>query len=252
MQCKILIYNLILDCPSQTCLSDRSRLQIPPRAPPLGCWSEIFHSVFPFHRQHKNWSHRCVLLMTWLLSLLSTWLSFQIVTSCASMDHCVPGWRQCGKAQDQARWKLVPLIEPLKGENDFSEDSQKEAKDLSVVFCPSPDQLFSRISPLLQSTTIRQTVHLEKYGNHYLALLSISGIFDISPQQPHPLKDEYRCGKYTYKRCALAPQLCLWTVIFPLKLSFLYIREGVKKNGFLGLCPRHRTPPTHRACLGLH
>ena len=182
--------------------------------------------------------------MTWLLSLLSTWLSFQIVTSCASMDHCVPGWRQCGKAQDQARWKLVPLIESLKGENDFSEDSQKEAKDLSMVFCPSPDQLFSRISPLLQSTTIRQTVHLEKYGNHYLALLSISGIFDISPQQPHPLKDEYRCGKYTYKRCALAPQLCLWTVIFPLKLSFLYIREGVKKNGFFGTLSQ-TSAPTH-------
>ena len=170
--------------------------------------------------------------MTWLLSLLSTWLSFQIVTSCASMDHCVPGWRQCGKAQDQARWKLVPLLEPLKGENDFSEDSQKEAKDLSVVFCPSPDQLFSRISPLLQSTTIRQTVHLEKYGNHYLALLSISGIFDIAPQQPHPLKDEYRCGKYTYKRCALAPQLCLWTVIFPLKLSFLCIKGRCQKTRF--------------------
>ena len=23
------------------------------------------------------------------------------------------------------------------------------------------------------------------------------------------------------------------------------IREGVKKNVFLGLCPKHRTPPTH-------
>ena len=32
------------------------------------------------------------------------------------------------------------------------------------------------------------------------------------------------------------------------------IREGVKKNNrfFLGLCPKHRTPPTHRARLGLH
>ena len=29
------------------------------------------------------------------------------------------------------------------------------------------------------------------------------------------------------------------------------IREGVKKNPFfLGLCPKHRTPPTHRARLG--
>ena len=25
-----------------------------------------------------------------------------------------------------------------------------------------------------------------------------------------------------------------------------------KKTFFLGLCPKHRTPPTHRACLGLH
>ena len=31
------------------------------------------------------------------------------------------------------------------------------------------------------------------------------------------------------------------------------IREGVKKIlFFLGLCPKHRTPPTHRARLGLH
>ena len=32
------------------------------------------------------------------------------------------------------------------------------------------------------------------------------------------------------------------------------IREGVKKKNrfFLGLCPKHRTPPTHRARLGLH
>ena len=33
----------------------------------------------------------------------------------------------------------------------------------------------------------------------------------------------------------------------------LVIREGVKKNRiYLGLCPKHRTPPTHRARLGLH
>ena len=32
-----------------------------------------------------------------------------------------------------------------------------------------------------------------------------------------------------------------------------YLREGVKKkNIYLGLCPKHRTPPTHRARLGLH
>ena len=30
------------------------------------------------------------------------------------------------------------------------------------------------------------------------------------------------------------------------------LREGVKKTFFLGLCPKHRTPPTHRARLGLH
>ena len=31
------------------------------------------------------------------------------------------------------------------------------------------------------------------------------------------------------------------------------VREGVKKNRiYLGLCPKHRTPPTHRARLGLH
>ena len=31
------------------------------------------------------------------------------------------------------------------------------------------------------------------------------------------------------------------------------LREGVKKTRiYLGLCPKHRTPPTHRARLGLH
>ena len=31
------------------------------------------------------------------------------------------------------------------------------------------------------------------------------------------------------------------------------LREGVKKIlFFLGLCPKHRTPPTHRTRLGLH
>ena len=31
------------------------------------------------------------------------------------------------------------------------------------------------------------------------------------------------------------------------------VREGVKKKRiYLGLCPKHRTPPTHRARLGLH
>ena len=29
-------------------------------------------------------------------------------------------------------------------------------------------------------------------------------------------------------------------------------REGVEKIRFLGLCPKHRTPPTHCARLGLH
>ena len=29
-----------------------------------------------------------------------------------------------------------------------------------------------------------------------------------------------------------------------------HLREGPKKNVFLGLCPKHRTPPTHRARLG--
>ena len=56
--------------PCQTCLSDRSRLQIPPRGQPPGCLIEIFHSVLPFHCQHKHWSHRCVLLMTWLLIII--------------------------------------------------------------------------------------------------------------------------------------------------------------------------------------
>ena len=33
----------------------------------------------------------------------------------------------------------------------------------------------------------------------------------------------------------------------------LPFREGVqKKNVFLGRCPKHRTPLTHRARLGLH
>ena len=30
------------------------------------------------------------------------------------------------------------------------------------------------------------------------------------------------------------------------------LKEGVKKTFFLGLCPKHRTPPTHRPGLGLH
>ena len=30
------------------------------------------------------------------------------------------------------------------------------------------------------------------------------------------------------------------------------VREGVKKTFFFLLCPKHRTPPTHRARLGLH
>ena len=31
------------------------------------------------------------------------------------------------------------------------------------------------------------------------------------------------------------------------------VREGVKKKRiYLGLCPKHRTLPTHRARLGLH
>ena len=36
--------------------------------------------------------------------------------------------------------------------------------------------------------------------------------------------------------------------------SFIVVlREGVKKNRiYLGLCPKHQTPPTHRARLGLH
>ena len=34
---------------------------------------------------------------------------------------------------------------------------------------------------------------------------------------------------------------------------YFTIREGVKKNlFFLGLCPKHQTPPTHCARLGLH
>ena len=34
-------------------------------------------------------------------------------------------------------------------------------------------------------------------------------------------------------------------------LSYETLREGVKKNRiYLGLCPKHRTPPTHRARLG--
>ena len=35
--------------------------------------------------------------------------------------------------------------------------------------------------------------------------------------------------------------------------SLYVVREGVKKNRiYLGLCPKHRTPPTQRARLGLH
>ena len=31
------------------------------------------------------------------------------------------------------------------------------------------------------------------------------------------------------------------------------LREGAQKKQFyLGLCPKHRTPPTHRVRLGLH
>ena len=30
------------------------------------------------------------------------------------------------------------------------------------------------------------------------------------------------------------------------------LRKGVKKRVFLGLSPKHRTPPTHRALFGLH
>ena len=32
----------------------------------------------------------------------------------------------------------------------------------------------------------------------------------------------------------------------------ILLREGVKKQFYLGLCPKQQTPPTHRARLGLH
>ena len=39
---------------------------------------------------------------------------------------------------------------------------------------------------------------------------------------------------------------------YPTESQQFQLREGVKKNVFLVLCPKHRTPPTHRARLGLH
>ena len=44
----------------------------------------------------------------------------------------------------------------------------------------------------------------------------------------------------------------LSSLILITKTEEKMIREGVKKAVFLGLCPKHRTPPTHRARLGLH
>ena len=173
--------------PCQTCLSDRSRLQIPPRGQPPGCWIEIFHSVLPFHCQHKHWSHRCVLLMTWFLIIIVNLVVFSSSDLMCQHGSLCPRMATVWKGSRPSSMKARATDKTLRRRKLFFKDSQEEAKDLSVIFCPSPDQLFSRLSPLLQSTTIRQTVDLEKYGNHYFALFSISGILDMPPPRSRTL-----------------------------------------------------------------
>ena len=151
--------------PCQTCLSDRSRLQIPPRGQPPGCWIEIFHSVISFHCQHKHWSHRCVLLKTWLLIITVNLVVFSSSDLMCQHGSLCPRMATVWKGSRPSSMKARATDKTLRRRKLFFKDSQEEAKDLSVIFCPSPDQLFSRLSPLLQSTTIRQTVDLEKYGN---------------------------------------------------------------------------------------
>ena len=147
--------------------------------------------------------------MTWFLIIIVNLVVFSSSDLMCQHGSLCPRMATVWKGSRPSSMKARATDKTLRRRKLFFKDSQEEAKDLSVIFCPSPDQLFSRLSPLLQSTTIRQTVDLEKYGNHYFALFSISGILDIPPPQPHPLKDKCRCGKYTYKRCALAAQLCL-------------------------------------------
>ena len=66
-------------------------------------------------------------------------------------------------------------------------------------------------------------------------------------------------GLDAQKFCIEAPPFFLFTAEdvrpwrYKQQQSQLILREGVKKTPFfLGLCPKHRTPPTYRARLGLH
>ena len=65
------------------------------------------------------------------------------------------------------------------------------------------------------------------------------------------LTNEGYAGKYAgiFSQTTI-DELCPRLKVLKANIS---IREGVNKSTFfLGLCPKHRTPPTHRARLGLH
>ena len=50
------------------------------------------------------------------------------------------------------------------------------------------------------------------------------------------------------------PEASMNILVLSTRKKLNFFREGVKKKSvfFLGLCPKHRTPPTYRARLGLH
>ena len=85
-----------------------------------------------------------------------------------------------------------------------------------------PIQQHARIHALINSERKESLFELEDYPNISLSLSSIPG----------------------WLKMLRKIQYIIYIII---------IREGVKKKRiYLGLCPKHRTPPTHRARLGLH
>ena len=84
--------------------------------------------------------------------------------------------------------------------------------------------------------------------NFWVANLAVQYQNSVLKTPPPHKKVDIVCSKYN-----VLPAVGLGGVDLRVDWrSIPRVREGVKKRRFfLGLCPKHRTPPTHRTRLGL-
>ena len=118
--------------------------------------------------------------------------------------------------------------------------------------CPSRDRIFFRRWRLMNSSKScsYQTLNISPPQIYILKTeLAPKLCWLISPRWPGPWNRFWSSYCIFWVHLVLSKSVQISTC-----LSFLGKNWGrcQKKTFFLGLCPKHRTPPTHRVCLGLH